>query len=74
MTSVLAAVSAREISARTASVSCWRSAVTVSTSSPIVTRCVSPMRSPIASAFSSSRLASVRSPRSQSAQPRKYRA
>jgi hypothetical protein len=72
MTSFLAAAIARRISARTASVSCRRSAVSVSANRHRLSRCLSPMRSPIASAFSSCCRASVRSLRSHSAQPRKY--
>jgi hypothetical protein len=53
MVSLPAAASARGISVRTASVSCWRSAVRVSASRLYTRRWRSPMRSPIASAFSS---------------------
>jgi hypothetical protein len=72
MPSLPATVLARGISVRTASVSCLRNAVRISANRLVTSRCLSPMRSPIASAFSSCCLASVRSPRSHSAQPRKY--
>jgi len=66
-----ATAAARGIRARTASTLCSRSSVSVRANRLYACRCASPMRSPIACAFSIWRLASLRSPRSHIAQPRK---